>query len=139
MSDIPSSPPKYLQAMFEKATQRLEVPQRSSSIEEERLHRKQRLAAACRMFAHYGYDEGVAGHITVRDPKYLDHFWVNPFSVSFSNISVSNLICVDENGKVVEGNLPLNDAAFAIHSNIHKARPGEHNKQYYMLCSIYLM
>jgi hypothetical protein len=34
------------------------------SLEEERLYRKQHLAAAFRIFADRGYDEGVAGHIS---------------------------------------------------------------------------
>jgi hypothetical protein len=42
--------------------------------EDERLHRKQHLAAAFRVFADRGFDEGVAGHISVRDPILTDHF-----------------------------------------------------------------
>ena len=49
------------------------------TVEEERLHRKQRLAGALRIFGRLGFGEGVAGHITVRDPEFPDHFWVNPF------------------------------------------------------------
>ena len=49
------------------------------AVEEERRHRKQRLAAAFRLFGRFGFDEGVAGHITARDPERPDHFWVNPF------------------------------------------------------------
>jgi hypothetical protein len=45
-----------------------------SSLEEERLYRKQHLAAAFRVFADRGFDEGVAGHISVRDPILTDHF-----------------------------------------------------------------
>ncbi|MDH3715230.1 MAG: class II aldolase/adducin family protein, partial [Gammaproteobacteria bacterium] len=37
---------------------------------DERLHRKQRLAAACRAFAQHGLDYGFAGHLTVRDPEH---------------------------------------------------------------------
>lgn len=44
----------------------------------------------------------------------------------FSQISVSDLILVDEDGTVVEGDEPINAAAFAIHSEIHKARPDAH-------------
>jgi len=44
------------------------------SPEEERLYRKQHLAAAFRVFADRGFDEGVAGHISVRDPILRDHF-----------------------------------------------------------------
>jgi ribulose-5-phosphate 4-epimerase/fuculose-1-phosphate aldolase len=93
------------------------------SIEEERLHRKQRLAAAFRLFGRFGFDEGVAGHITMRDPERLDHFWVNPFGMGFSQIRVSDLILVNDHGEVVEGAPLLNQAAFAIHSQVHAARP----------------
>src|SRR6266571_1078929 len=94
-----------------------------ATVEEERRHRKERLAAAFRLFAKFGFDEGVAGHITARDPERLDHFWVNPFGVHFRHIRVSDLILVNAKGEVVEGNRPVNVAAFAIHSNIHHARP----------------
>jgi ribulose-5-phosphate 4-epimerase/fuculose-1-phosphate aldolase len=94
-----------------------------ASVEEERLHRKQRLAAAFRLFGRFGFDEGVAGHITARDPERLDHFWVNPFGMNFKQIRVSDLILVDHDGEVVEGSWPVNRAAFAIHSQIHQARP----------------
>ncbi len=93
------------------------------SFEAERRHRKERLAAAFRLFARCGFDEGVAGHITARDPERLDHFWVNPFGVHFSRIRVSDLILVDHDGRVVEGDRPVNGAAFAIHSQLHAARP----------------
>jgi glucose-6-phosphate 1-epimerase len=45
-----------------------------ATLEEERLYRKQHLAAAFRVFADRGFDEGVAGHISVRDPILTDHF-----------------------------------------------------------------
>ena len=93
------------------------------SVADERTHRKQRLAAAFRLFSKFGFDEGVAGHITARDPEHTDTFWVNPFGVHFSHIKVSNLIRVDHSGATVEGTLPVNAAAYAIHSRIHKARP----------------
>ena len=90
---------------------------------DERRHRKERLAAAFRLFARFGYDEGVAGHITARDPERLDHFWVNPLAMHFSQIRVSDLILVNHEGEVVEGDRPVNAAAFAIHSQLHAARP----------------
>jgi ribulose-5-phosphate 4-epimerase/fuculose-1-phosphate aldolase len=94
-----------------------------ASLEEERRHRKGRLAAAFRLFSRFGFDEGVTGHITARDPERPDHFWVNPFGVHYSQIKVSNLMLVNAQGKVIEGRHPLNMAAFAIHSRIHHARP----------------
>ncbi len=92
-------------------------------IAEERLYRKQRLAAAFRIFGRFGFDEGIAGHITVRDPEHLDHFWVNPFGLNFKLICVSDLLLVNHRGEVVDGDWPVNGAAFAIHSQVHAARP----------------
>jgi ribulose-5-phosphate 4-epimerase/fuculose-1-phosphate aldolase len=102
---------------------RIPSPPTFARPEEERRHRKQRLAAAFRLFARYGFDEGVAGHITARDPERLDHFWVNPFGMHFGQIRASDLILVNDRGGVVEGNYPVNGAAFAIHSQVHAARP----------------
>jgi ribulose-5-phosphate 4-epimerase/fuculose-1-phosphate aldolase len=94
-----------------------------ASVEEERRHRKQRLAASFRLFGQFGFDEGVAGHITARDPELLDHFWVNPFAMNFKQIRVKDLILVNHNGDVVEGDWPVNTAAFVIHGQVHAARP----------------
>jgi ribulose-5-phosphate 4-epimerase/fuculose-1-phosphate aldolase len=94
-----------------------------TTIEEERLHRKQRLAAAFRVFARFGFDEGVAGHITARDPEVADHFWVNPFGMPFRRITVSDLQLVNGAGDVIEGGRDINQSAFAIHSQVHAARP----------------
>jgi ribulose-5-phosphate 4-epimerase/fuculose-1-phosphate aldolase len=101
----------------------LPSPPRFDTVEEERLHRKQRLAAGFRLFSRFGFDEGVAGHITARDPEHPDHFWVNPFGMHFGHISVSDLVLVNREGQVVEGGRPVNGAAFAIHSQVHAARP----------------
>ncbi|KAK3079766.1 hypothetical protein LTS18_003956 [Coniosporium uncinatum] len=95
------------------------------TLEEERLYRKQHLAAAFRIFADRGFDEGVAGHISSLT-RLIFLPGLNPFSAHFSQIKVSDLILVDEDGQVVEGDEPINAAAFAIHSEIHKARPDVH-------------
>ena len=97
---------------------------RFENIHEERSERKLKLASAFRVFAHYGFDEGIAGHITVRDPEFTDTFWVNPFGLYFGSICVSDLIRVDMRGNIIEGHhTKLNRAAFIIHSAIHQKRP----------------
>jgi len=90
---------------------------------DERLRRKQRLAAAFRIFGELGFDEGAAGHITARDPGQPDRFWVNPLGKHFARMRVSDLILVDHGGHVVEGGGQVNLAAFTIHASIHRARP----------------
>lgn len=94
-----------------------------SSYSEERQHRKERLAGGFRIFASLGFCEGVAGHITARDPEFRETFWLNPFGMHFGHIRASDLIRVDSKGKVVEGNGAVNVSAFAIHYQVHEARP----------------
>jgi ribulose-5-phosphate 4-epimerase/fuculose-1-phosphate aldolase len=96
---------------------------RFDSPEAERTHLKQRMAAAFRLFDRFGFNEGVAGHLTGRDPEDPELFWVNPFGMSFGMIRASDLIAVDRTGEVVIGDWPVNRAAFAIHSQVHEARP----------------
>jgi ribulose-5-phosphate 4-epimerase/fuculose-1-phosphate aldolase len=113
---IAVAPPKPERSFFE-------YPGPQPTIEAERLFRKQRLAASFRLFAKYGFDQGVAGHITARDPEFPDQFWVNPLAMYFGHIRVSDLLLVNHDGEIVQGSRPVNRAAFAIHSALHKARP----------------
>src|SRR5699024_12559877 len=100
-----------------------DLPNGRATVAEEREHRKQMLAVTLRLFARLGFDEGVAGHVTVRDPEFPGRFWVNPYAVHFSRMKVSDLLLIDEQGKVAEGERRTNKAAFSIHSTIHEARP----------------
>lgn len=97
------------------------------SPEAERQGRKERLAQAFRVFGMLGFEEGVAGHLTFRDPILKDHFWVNPFGVPFRFMTVSDLLLIGPGGDIVAGGRPermiYNQAAFAIHHAIHTARP----------------
>ncbi|MGW7416587.1 class II aldolase/adducin family protein [Streptomyces sp. NPDC054863] len=93
------------------------------TVEEERQYRKEQLAAGFRLFGRFGFSEGVAGHITARDPEHPDHFWVNPFGMAFSLIKASDLILVDHEGNLLHGSRPVNRAAFVIHAAVHEARP----------------
>src|SRR5215471_9949987 len=101
----------------------LPEPPKFATFAEERRHRKQRLAGAFRLFSRFGFGEGVAGHITARDPEFPDRFWVNPFAIDFTLIKASDIICVNHQGEVVVGDYTVNTAAFAIHSQVHAARP----------------
>ena len=92
-----------------------------ASHDEERLHRKQRLAATCRIFGQMGFAEGLLGHITVRDPENPDYFWANPLAVSFNRMRVSDLVLVDHAGSLIEGEQPVNPVGVMLHSAIHRA------------------
>ena len=77
----------------------------------ERDYMKGRLAAAFRIFGKYGFDEGVAGHITMRDPVQPDCFWVNPFGRAFSLMNKSDLIVRNTALHVLEYRLLMKQTA----------------------------
>ncbi|EME44034.1 hypothetical protein DOTSEDRAFT_151675 [Dothistroma septosporum NZE10] len=83
------------------------------------------MALAFRVFARKGYCEGMAGHISVRDPENAHTFWTNPLGRHFGLLKASDMILVDYNGVAIGGNMsrPANAAGFLIHSAVHKARP----------------
>ncbi|MBW5484925.1 class II aldolase/adducin family protein [Streptomyces bambusae] len=99
------------------------LPPVFETVEEEREHRKERLAGALRLFAELGFEEGVAGHLTARDPEYSDCYWVNPFGRSFTRVAPEDLLLVDGDGRVVRGGQRVNQLAFAVHAAVHRARP----------------
>ncbi|KII88980.1 hypothetical protein PLICRDRAFT_40604 [Plicaturopsis crispa FD-325 SS-3] len=118
-----------LNAVSEKTRSFLPKPPSFASKLQEREWTKFRLAQAFRIFGHHQFDEGVAGHITVRDPIRPDCFWVNPFGLHFGLIQAEDLLLVDHEGNIQEESGPrrlLNKAAFMIHSEIHAARPDVH-------------
>ena len=84
---------------------------------------KVKLAAAYRIIARRGLDDGVAGHISLRVPGAPHYFWVNPFGMLFSEVTADNLVLVNEQGEIIDGGPMINSAGFYIHSAIHRARP----------------
>jgi ribulose-5-phosphate 4-epimerase/fuculose-1-phosphate aldolase len=99
------------------------LPEPLRPPEAERLHRRQRLAAALRLFGRYGYEVGLAGHFTARDPILTDHFWLNPLGMDFASIRASDLILVNPAGEVVEGEGMVNLSGVPYHDQIQQARP----------------
>ena len=94
-----------------------------TDLDVDRQMRKVRLAASFRLFAQNGFENGAAGHAAVRDPARPHMFWTNPFGVPFRKLTSNNLILVDEDGNLAEGEGRINRAAYAIHAKVHEARP----------------
>jgi ribulose-5-phosphate 4-epimerase/fuculose-1-phosphate aldolase len=81
------------------------------------------LAAAYRLVALYGWDDLIFTHISARVPGPEHHFLINPYGMTFDEITASSLVKVDQQGgKVDESPYPVNPAGFTIHSAIHAAR-----------------
>jgi ribulose-5-phosphate 4-epimerase/fuculose-1-phosphate aldolase len=81
------------------------------------------LAAAYRIFAHFGWDYLIYGHISVRIPGPEHHFLINPFGLRFDEVTASNLVKIDLDGRKVEASAyDVNPAGFIIHGAVHAAR-----------------
>jgi ribulose-5-phosphate 4-epimerase/fuculose-1-phosphate aldolase len=93
------------------------------TVEQERTHRLQRLAGACRIFGRAGFSEGLLGHVTVRDPEDPELIWANPMGVSFNRMRVSDLVQVDHDGTLRHGDRPVNPVGVLLHAAVHRARP----------------
>ena len=86
------------------------------------------LACAFRINAYLGWEDSINTHTSMRVPGPEHHFLINPFGPRFDEIRASDLVKVDQEGKVVGGATtnPLNEAGFVIHSAIHMHREDAH-------------
>lgn len=97
------------------------MPDTAFSDTETGLARRE-LAAAYRLIAHLGMDDGIYTHISARIGE--DLFLLNPFGLSFREVRASNLVTIDHEGTIVDDphGHGVNAAGFTIHSAIHMAR-----------------
>lgn len=81
------------------------------------------LAAVLRMCARLGLHEGIDNHFSALLPGRDDLFLVNPYGLSFEEVTASSLLICDFDGNVLAGDGAPEASAFYIHARIHKAIP----------------
>jgi ribulose-5-phosphate 4-epimerase/fuculose-1-phosphate aldolase len=81
------------------------------------------LAAAYRIAALEGMDDGVFNHFSLEVPGEEGLFLLKPFGPLFSETTASGLVKVDLEGRIVAGDGVFEPTAFYIHSRIHRAIP----------------
>ena len=99
----------------------------TTQAEEATLRRD--LAAAYRLAARFGWDDTLYTHFSARLPggrNGQQRFLLNPFGLMFNEVRASDLIVVNLEGKVVQGDAAMNPAGFTIHSAVHTARDDAH-------------
>ena len=85
------------------------------------------LAAAYRIFDHFGWTELIYNHISLRVPDEPQHYLINPFGLHYSEVCASNLVKVDLDGNVVgPSDWPINPAGITFHGAIHAASDSAH-------------
>lgn len=92
------------------------------SVDAIRQRRKRDLALGYRLFAALRWGDMGDGHISARDPLRPDCFWLLVMGASFHEATVDNLVLMNSQGEIVEGDGPVNWPAFHIHAPIHEAR-----------------
>uniref|UniRef100_A0A0B7BJK4 Class II aldolase/adducin N-terminal domain-containing protein n=1 Tax=Arion vulgaris TaxID=1028688 RepID=A0A0B7BJK4_9EUPU len=91
----------------------------------ERLLRS-KLASLYRLVDLCGWSHGIYNHISARVSSESEHFLLNPFGLTYSEVTASSLVKVDINGDVLDsGSTQLGPykAGFLVHAAIHQARP----------------
>src|SRR3954447_12012753 len=89
---------------------------RSNSARQARID----LAAALRLAVHNGFHEGIDNHFTLTTPGEPSHFLLNPYGLHWSEVRASDLLEVDLEGAVVDGEGMADRTAVCIHGPIHK-------------------
>ena len=79
------------------------------------------LAALHRLAARFGYDDLVWNHITGRLPGTEKNYLVGRFGLLYREVTASNLLVVDQDGQIIEGEGAVNPTALVIHSAVHEA------------------
>ena len=96
----------------------------NAPISEDERKTRIELAACYRLAQREGWDELIYNHISARVPGPEHHFLINPFGLAFEEVTASNLVKIDLDGKVIgDSPYPVNAAGFTIHSAVHAARP----------------
>lgn len=97
------------------------------AVEPTEAQLRRELAAVYRLVAHFKMTDLIFTHISVRLPGPDDHFLINPYGLLFEEITASNLVRIDLNGRVVgDSDHTVNPAGFVIHSAIHREREDAH-------------
>ena len=94
-----------------------------SQVGEEEWKLRVDLAACYRLVALYGWDDLIFTHISARLPGPDHHFLINPYGMTFDEVTASSLVKIDLDGrKLMDSPYEINPAGFTIHSAIHAAR-----------------
>ena len=82
------------------------------------------LAAAYRLVALEGWDDLIYSHISASVPDEPGHFLINPFGLTFDEVTASNLVKINEAAEII-GDSPhsVNVTGFALHGALHAACP----------------
>lgn len=80
---------------------------------------RQEFALLCRALHREGYDDHVAGHITVAQDD--GTFLVNPWELAWDEVTASDILRIDDTGAIIDGEWNVTPA-IGLHLEVHKRR-----------------
>ena len=82
---------------------------------------RQDLAACYRIFDLLGWSESIYNHISLKVPGEDGAFLINPYGLSYSEVTASNLVKIDIDGNNIgPSKYPVNKAGFTQHGYFHR-------------------
>lgn len=102
-------------------------PRKNTPTRRELRQLRQDLVACYRLLAHYRMTDLIYTHCTLRVPGPERQYLINPYGLMWGEITASDLVLLDAEGKVAgSAQPPINLAGFVIHGAIHEARDDAH-------------
>ena len=81
------------------------------------------LAAIFRLAAHFGLHEGICNHFSVEVSCGPERYLINPYGTHWSIMRPEDLLLIDGDYNVLEGDGEVERSAFYIHRAGHRANP----------------
>jgi len=81
---------------------------------------RQDVLSACKIIVDQKLDSGPFGNISIRIPN-TEAFWINPAGITFDQLELDDILCVDTFGNILEGKHEPHPGTF-IHREIYRLR-----------------
>jgi len=95
---------------------------KKNNFSQEEWSNRVNLAASYHLADYFQMSDIIWNHITSKTSKEKETFLINPFGLRYDEITASNLVEITSEGKVLDGDSPINDTGYIIHGAIHRAR-----------------
>lgn len=97
------------------------IKQMETKLRTEKMPVREAVAQTCRILFAFGHDSGLSGQISARAER-PGTYWTQRLGLGFDEITADNLLLVDEDLNVIEGE-GMPNPANRFHSWLYKARP----------------
>ena len=97
-----------------------------SNITDQEWQNRINLSASYHLAHYFGWSDIIWNHITAKTSKYKNTFLINKFGLRYDEVTASNLLEIDLDGNIINGEGEINETGYVIHGAIHKNREDIH-------------